>query len=42
MTACQFKKVLTVWNNGCQIYKHKESPNIRPEGLLKLKVSSIM
>lgn len=34
MTACQFKKALTVWNDRCQLYKHKKSPNIRPEGLL--------
>jgi len=42
MTVCHFKKVLTVWNNDCQLVKHKKSPNIRAEGLFRLNVSSIM
>ena len=42
MTVCQIKKVLTVWNNGCRTNVHEKSPNIRQEGLLKFKWSSIM
>ena len=40
MTACQIKKALTVWNNRCEIYKYKKSPNIRPEGLFRNQVCS--
>lgn len=37
MTACQIKRVLEIWNNGCQIFNHKKSPNIRPEGLFRIQ-----